>query len=336
MFNRRNFLEQTGLLTLASSLGLVACNPEKTTSQIEKKTKINPNSQAGFPMTIATWAPNIKATAAAMTVLKAGKTALDAVEAGARVPEADPNDMSVGYGGLPDREGIVTLDACIMDEKGNAGSVTFLRDIMHPISVARQVMEKTPHVILSGDGALDFALTNGFKKENLLTDKAKKAWENWKIESKYEPIINIERHDTIGILAIDQKNNLSGGCTTSGLAYKMHGRVGDSPIIGAGLFVDNEVGGACATGLGEIIIKALSSFLAVELMRQGASPQEACEEAIKRICTRNANYKDFQVGVLAINKKGEHGAYSIHKGFNYAVFQKDKNQVFEAGYFIQS
>jgi N4-(beta-N-acetylglucosaminyl)-L-asparaginase len=336
MFNRRNFLAQTGLLTLAGGLGLVACNSEKTESKTEKKPKVNSNSQAGFPMTIATWGPNLKATKEAMAELKAGKTALDAVEAGARVPEADPEDSSVGYGGLPDREGIVTLDACIMDEKGNAGSVTFLRDIMHPISVARLVMEKTPHVILSGAGALDFALANGFKKENLLTEKSKKAWEEWKKEAKYEPKINVERHDTIGILAIDQKNNLAGACTTSGLAYKMHGRVGDSPIIGAGLFVDNEAGGACATGLGEMVIKTVGSFLAVELMRQGASPQAACEEVIRRICVRNANYKDFQVGILAINKKGEHGAYSIQKGFNYALFQKDKNQVFEAEYFMQS
>jgi N4-(beta-N-acetylglucosaminyl)-L-asparaginase len=336
MFNRRNFLTHTGWLGLAGSLGLVACDAEKKQPQNTKKSKVNANSQTGSPMVIATWGPNRKATAEAMRVLKAGKTALDAVEAGARIPEADPEDTSVGYGGLPDREGIVTLDACIMDEKGNAGSVTFLRDIMHPISVARLVMEKTPHVILSGAGALDFALANGFKRENLLTDKAKQAWEEWKKESKYQPKINVERHDTIGILAIDPKNNLSGACTTSGLAYKMHGRVGDSPIIGAGLYVDNEVGGACATGLGEMVIKTVGSFLAVELMRQGATPQEACEEVIKRICARNQNYRDFQVGVLAINKKGEHGAYSIQKGFNYALYQGDKNQVFEAEYFMQS
>jgi Asparaginase len=174
--------------------------------------------------------------------------------------EADPNDISVGYGGLPDRDGHVTLDACIMDEFGNAGSVSFLQHIMHPISVARLVMEKTPHVMLSGEGALRFALEQGFQKENLLTEGSKRAWEEWKVESKYKPVINIERHDTIGMVAIDSQNRIAGACTTSGAGYKMHGRVGDSPIIGAGMFADNEVGGAAATGLGEMVLRTLGCF----------------------------------------------------------------------------
>jgi N4-(beta-N-acetylglucosaminyl)-L-asparaginase len=180
--------------------------------------------KVGKPMVIATW-KNTKAVEAAWKFLEQGKKSLDAVEAGARVPEADPSDTSVGYGGYPDRDGFVTLDACIMDEQGNAGSVVFLEDIMHPVSVARMVMEKTPHVILAGSGALQFALENGFKRENLLTDVAKKAWEEWKVKSEYKPKINVERHDTIGILALDHSGDLSGACTTSGLAFKMRGRV---------------------------------------------------------------------------------------------------------------
>ena len=185
-------------------------------------------------------------------------------------------------------------------------------------------MDKTPHVMLSGIGALQFALENGFKKENLLTKKAEKRWREWLKESEYKPIINIENHDTIGLLALDKNGDISGACTTSGLSWKMHGRVGDSPVIGAGMFVDNEVGGACATGVGEAVLKTLGSFLVVELMRQGATPQEACEEAIARI-VKNQNYKDMQIGYLAINKKGEHGAFAVHPGFNYALHQNGSN-----------
>jgi hypothetical protein len=203
-----------------------------------------------------------------------------------------------------------------MDHLGNAGAVTFLEGIMHPISVARAVMEKTPHVMLSGAGALKFALDQGFKKQNLLTPASKKAWEEWKKESKYKPIVNIENHDTIGLLGIGKAGEIAGACSTSGLAYKMHGRVGDSPIIGGAVFCDDEVGGACATGLGEFVMKTLGSFLIVEFMRQGMSPQKACEEAIMRIVKRY-KYQEFQVGYLALNKKGEYGAYSIQKGFNF-------------------
>ncbi len=215
-----------------------------------------------------------------------------------------------------------------MDDKGNYGAVVYLQNIMHPISVARKVMEETPHVLLAGHGAQKFALENGFEKVNLLTDKSKKAWEEWKITSEYKPIINIENHDTIGMLAIDKNGNISGGCTTSGLAYKMQGRVGDSPIIGSGLFVDNEVGAATATGLGEEVLKTVGSFLIVELMRQGKTPQEACEEAVSRIVKKNGErIKDFQVGYIAVNKQGETGAYGIHPGFVYTVYQNNENKV---------
>ncbi|MFN8354291.1 MAG: N(4)-(beta-N-acetylglucosaminyl)-L-asparaginase [Spirosomataceae bacterium] len=325
--NRRNFLHAGAVGSLFAGLNLTSCAP---------KAKTNPNSAPGLPVILSTWS-HADANQAAEAKLKAGGTSLDAVEAGARVPEADPNDMSVGYGGRPDRDGHVTLDACIMDWQGNAGSVTFLEGIMHPVSVARLVMEKTPHVMLSGDGALQFALANGFKQEDLLTAKAKEDWEKWKIEAKYQPIANIERHDTIGVLSIDGKNNVSAACTTSGMAYKMHGRVGDSPIIGAAVFADNEVGAACATGVGEFVMKTLGSFLIVELMRNGRSPQEACEEAIGRIVKRYPKYQneDFQVGYLALSKTGEHGAYGIQKGFNYTLTQGGKTTVFESDYYVK-
>lgn len=311
---RRKFIQSTGLIGLGTRLN--------------SNEKPNKNS-----IILSTW-NNKKANQAAWENLMQKGTALDAVEAGVRIPEADPNDISVGYGGLPDRDGHVTLDACIMDHLGNAGSVTFLEHIMHPISVARAVMEKTPHVMLSGEGALEFALSQGFKKENLLTESSKKAWEEWKKKSEYKPIINIERHDTIGMLGIGRKGEMAGACTTSGLAFKMHGRVGDSPIIGAAVFVDDEIGGACATGMGEFVMKTLGSFLIVELMRQGKSPQEACEEAIKRIIKKNKNI-DFQVGYLALNKKGEVGAYAIQKGFNFTITVDGETKTLDSDYYLK-
>lgn len=322
MINRRRFI------SLSALAGWIPSSLHSAPAAVN-----NPESAPGYPLVISTW-KQIKANEAAIAALKKGGSALDAVEAGVRIPEADPNDTSVGYGGLPDRDGRVTLDACIMDEKGNAGSVTYLEHIMHPISVARAVMEKTPHVMLSGEGALKFALSLGLKKENLLTPKAKAAWQEWLKTAQYKPIINIERHDTIGMLAIDGKGNISGACTTSGLAFKMNGRVGDSPIIGAGLFVDNEIGGAVATGLGEAVMKTCGAFLVVELMRQGRTPQEACQEAARRI-TSKQNYKDFQVGYLAVNKSGEHGAYSIQPDFNYTLYQNERNRVIDSASFVK-
>ncbi|PAC28223.1 N(4)-(beta-N-acetylglucosaminyl)-L-asparaginase [Flectobacillus sp. BAB-3569] len=317
---RRTFIQQTSAL---AGLSALAAN----------QTQAQNSAPAEFPIIISTW-NNVKANEAAWAMVQKTGRALDAVEAGALIPEADPNEITVGYGGLPDRDGHVTLDACIMDEKGNAGSVTFLEGIMHPISVARAVMEKTPHVMLSGAGALQFALSQGFKKQNLLTESSKKAWLKWKKESKYEPKVNIERHDTIGLLALGKKGEVSGACTTSGMAYKMHGRVGDSPVIGAAVFCDDEVGGACATGLGEFVLKTLGSFLIVELMRNGRTPQQACEEAIMRIVKRY-NYKEFQIGYLAVNKQGEYGAYSIQKGFSYTLTKEGITKVYEADYYMK-
>lgn len=326
MNSRRKFLQNSLLGSLA--LGSVELWADIATT-------FNPSHKGRFPAVIATW-DNRGATGAAWENLLNGGSALDAVEAGARVPEADPLDTSVGYGGFPDRDGDVTLDACIMDALGNAGAVTYLQQIKHPISVARRVMEKTPHVILSGDGALQFALSEGFKKENLLTEVAREAWEKWKIKSEYKPVINIERHDTIGILAIDALQQLAGACTTSGMAFKMKGRVGDSPIIGAGMFVDNEVGGAAATGLGEMVLKTLGSFLVVEEMRRGKHPQKAVELAVRRLVAKYPKQSaENQVGYIAIDKKGRHGAYSVQPGFNYALYQDGINKKYEAGSYFQ-
>lgn len=293
------------------------------------------------PLVISTWAPNIKANKAAWEILSKGGTALDAVEAGVMVPEADPNDNSVGYGGLPDRDGKVTLDACIMNHLGQCGSVMYLEHIMHPVKVARLVMEQTPHVQLVGDGALKFALSKGFKKENLLTPQSEKAWKDWLKTSKYDPNRSVKEleekikreqqkdepwpvallnHDTIGMLALDANGNVSGACTTSGMAFKMNGRVGDSPIIGSGLFVDNEVGAATATGVGEEVVKICGAHTVVEMMRHGASPEEACKEAVRRIIKNNGEKaKEVQVGFLALNKKGEYGGFSVVKNFSMAI-----------------
>ncbi len=326
MVTRRNFLQQTVIGSVAATLGgttLASCSE----SAAEQQTSTEPPT---WPLAIATWDFGTKANEAAWKILSNGGSALDAVEQGVMVIEADEENTTVGIGGAPDRDGRVTLDACIMAPDGGCGSVCALEHIVHPISVARRVMEKTPHVILVGEGALEFALAQGFKRENLLTEASKEAWEKWKETSNYAPKINVEVHDTIGMLTIDQKGDIAGACTTSGLAYKMRGRVGDSPIIGAGLYVDNEVGGAAATGLGEAVIRAVGSFLVVELMRQGRSPQQACEEAVGRVINKYKDFKDIQVGFIAINKQGQIGAYSIQSGFNYAVYAGGNSQVKDA------
>lgn len=276
----------------------------------------------------------MNASEKAWEVLEKEGSALDAVETGVKVEEADVNNQTVGIGGRPDREGRVTLDACIMDKDGNCGAVLCMENIVHPISVARKVMEETPHVMLAGVGAELFAYEQGFEKTNLLTEQSKKEWEEWKKTSKYETIINIENHDTIGMLAIDANGDIAGACTTSGMGYKMAGRVGDSPIIGAGLFIDNEVGGATATGVGEEVVRTVGSFLIVELMRQGKSPKEACEEGVKRIMKKNEGRKDFQIGFIAVNKKGETGGYCVHPGFTYREYSENghENKTVESFY----
>jgi len=288
------------------------------------------------PIVVSTWDFGVAANLAAWEVLKKGGWALDAVEAGARVPEVDLKNHSVGRAGYPDRDGHVSLDASIMDEAYNCGAVAALEHIDHPISVARLVMEKTPHVLLVGEGALQFALSQGFTKQDLLTPDSRAAWKEWLKTAQYKPVTNSEmktygqapgsklpgdshNHDTLGMLALDAQGRLSGACTTSGMAWKLRGRVGDSPIIGAGLYVDGEVGGATSTGVGEEVIRNAGSFLVVELMRQGRSPQAACEEAVMRIVHRRPEAsKTLQVGFLALSKSGEVGAYAIQHGFVYA------------------
>lgn len=274
---------------------------------------------------ISTW-KTTEANQKAGQMLDKGEQALDAAVAGVAIEEENPKNTTVGYGGAPDRTGKVTLDACVMNHLGDCGSVVAVENIVNVARLAKDVMEKTPHVMLSGKGAEEFAISQGYKKTDLLTDQSKKEWEEWLKDQDYRPIINIENHDTIGMLCIDKNNNLSGACSTSGLAYKMKGRVGDSPIIGSGLFIDNKIGGAVATGLGEEVVKTVGSFLVVELMRQGLSPQEACEKAVKRIVSNNSQENKFQVAYIAMNKKGEVGSYSIEPGFTYMDYVNGENK----------
>lgn len=323
--NRRSFLRQSALLLPLSRLNFG-----------------HGSSSKRQPLVVSTWDSGQIANAGAWPVLARGGTALDAVEqAGIAIENA--LSCCVGLGANPDRDGHVTLDACIMDEEANCGSVAFLERIKHPVSVARRVMEQTPHVMLVGAGAQQFALQNGFALEpDKLSPTAEAAYQDWLKEAKYEPVINVENqpstrsgngpaapnklkdgslnHDTMGTIALDQHGNVSGMCTTSGMGFKMRGRVGDSPIIGAGLYVDNEAGAAVATGQGEEVIRCCGTHLVTEYMRDGLSPQQACEKAVKRIVQRDqARAKDFQVAFIAINKAGEVGAFAVQPGFNYTV-----------------
>jgi N4-(beta-N-acetylglucosaminyl)-L-asparaginase len=339
MLERRSFLK-------LGSFGLSALSFSGFKSETETRK----------PIVISTWKEGIAANMAAWNILKVGGRALDAVEQGVMVTESSLN-CCVGLGANPDRDGYVTLDSCIMDENANCGSVAFLERIKHPVSVARLVMEKTPHVMLVGSGAQQFALAQGFTLEpQKLSDDAQKAYDNWLIKSEYKPVINIENsnslkkqeafaphklengnwnHDTIGMVAMDANGNLSGSCTTSGMGFKMRGRLGDSPIIGAGLFVDNEIGAATATGQGEDVIRICGSHLVVELMRQGYSPENACKKAVERIIKiKGAAAKDIQVGFIAINKKGEYGGYCIQKGFDFAVCYADDKNFMVPGKFV--
>ena len=338
MINRRKFLHLSALtaplLTAKRSLA----------SGFEVVTK---------PIVVSTWDSGMPVNAEAWKILSTNGRALDAVEAGARHIE-DKIDCCVGLGGYPDRDGIVTLDSCIMDEHSNIGAVAGIERIKHPVSVARKVMEKTPHVILVGAGAQQFAIENGFTLESgELSDSAKKAYAEWLKKSEYKPVINIENkkqngpfapnffedgtanHDTMGLVAMDASGNLSGAVTTSGMAFKLHGRVGDSPIIGAGLFVDNEVGAATSSGTGEEVIRICGTHLVVEFMRQGYSPELACKKAVERIVNRDkVKAKTLQVGFLALNKKGQYGAYAIQKGFVFSVKSDNENQIHPSKYLL--
>lgn len=268
---------------------------------------------------LSTWDHGLPANEKAWQVLASGGSVLDAVEQGVMVVESDLGNRSVGLGGLPDRDGFVTLDACIQDHDGRAGAVAFVQGFEHPVSIARAVMERTPHVMLVGEGAERWAAQNGFSPRAVEVPESRAAWQEWLRTSEYRPVANIENHDTIGMVAMDADGRLAGSCTTSGMAFKIHGRVGDSPIIGAGLFVDGEAGAACATGVGELMIRTAGSHTVVELMRQGWSPEEACREAVRRIQRKHRDLKDMQVGFLAIRADGAHGGYALLDGFTYAV-----------------
>lgn len=336
MTDRRKFIKLTALGAGAVALNACAPEPETPEESVAATAPEELDTEPSYegPIVVSTWNHGLAANDEAWKIIDSGGRALDAVEAGVRVTESDPDNRSVGLGGLPDRDGNVTLDACIQDETSNCGAVAFLQHIENPISVARKVMEDTPHVMMVGQGALDFALEKGFEKTELLTDGARADWEKW-LETQEMEHINSENHDTIGMVALDEDGNLSGACTTSGWAYKLHGRVGDSPIIGAGLFVDNEVGAACATGAGEAVIRTAGSHTVVELMRQGYHPGQACKMAVARIIDKHQDLTNLQVGFLAIDKYGRHGGYSVYAGFNYALRTADQNELIDAGYELE-
>lgn len=343
MLNRRKFIR---LSTLAAPLITLKKTPSNSAAQTK-------------PIVVSTWDSGMPVNAEAWKILSTNGRALDAVEAGARWIESTIN-CCVGLGGYPDRDGIVTLDACIMDEHSNCGGVGAIERILHPVSVARKVMETTPHVLLVGAGAQQFAEENGFTEEpQVLSDDAKKAYAEWLKKSEYKPEINIEssqggkkengpfapsffddgspNHDTMGLVALDASGNMSGAVTTSGMAFKIHGRVGDSPIIGAGLFVDNEVGAATSSGVGEEVIRICGTHLVVEFMRQGHSPETACRKAIDRIVSRDMKKaRTLQVGFLALNKNGEYGAYAVQKGFVFSVKSNGEEKIIPSKYVFET
>jgi len=296
----------------------------------------NKKKIANHTIFVSTWNHGVPANNEAHQVIENGGNIVDAVEKGVNVIESDPRYTSVGYGGLPDRDGNVTLDAALMDGKGNAGCVCFLQGFKNPISIARKVMEETPHVILVGEGASQFALSQGFKKTDLLTPESKKAWENWKVKAEYSPEVNVENHDTIGLVGLHQ-GELAASCTTSGMAFKMHGRVGDSPILGAGLFTDGEIGACAATGLGEYVLKSQTSFLVIELMRQGNSAEKACHMALSRIKEKFLDPNpelEFQVGLVVLGINGDYAGYSLLPGYQYALTIDGKTELIDAPYLI--
>ncbi len=323
--SRRRFLKNLGL----ASAGL-AIKPITTTAQTTANSLLLKDS----PLVISTWIHGMEANAGAWSVLENGGAALDAVQKGVAVTESDMTNRSVGLAGRPDRDGHVTLDACIMDHDSRCGSVAFLEDIQHPIDVARAIMDNTPHVMLVGEGAQKWALENGFSKVDFEVPipEVQKDYENWLITSEYKTGVNVENHDTIGMLALDASGRMAGACTTSGMAYKIRGRVGDSPIIGAGLFIDGDVGGATATGVGEAMIRTAGASAVVESMRRGASPEEACYDIVQRILKKHPGVEGMQVGFLAMNMQGEYGGYSVYNGFNYALRSKDRNEMVDAKY----
>ena len=312
-------------LAMAAMQGCTTETPDRQFQTATVSAAQGPAPKTGNTVALSTWSHGLNANRAALGLLasSAPASALDAVEAGCRVVELDCPDMTVGLGSRPDRDGFVTLDASIMSDDGRAGCVAFVRGVAHPISLARMVMERTPHVLLVGAGAEQFARESGVEvTAPARTPKADAEWRAWLKERDYKPVINIENHDTISMLVLDAGGRMAAGSTTSGLAYKMHGRVGDSPIVGAGIFVDAPIGGAICTGLGETVLRTLGAHLAVEAMRAGATPQQACETAIARIIEKNPHPENYQVGMLALDYHGRVGAYAVQRGFNFALQDK--------------
>jgi isoaspartyl peptidase/L-asparaginase-like protein (Ntn-hydrolase superfamily) len=294
---------------------------------------------------IATWPFGQTAAKAAADLLRQGKPALDGAIAGAQAVEDDPKVTSVGYGGLPNAIGTVQLDACVMDGATLAcGGVAAVENIRHPAALARRVMEKTPHVLLMGEGARLFGIQQGFPLQNLSTPESLAEWEKRR-PRKARAEVPVRRqadsdggeppfsHDTVTVLALDQKGSLGGACSTSGLAHKLPGRVGDSPLIGAGLYVDNTAGAAGATGVGEEIIRIGGGLSVVEAMRAGKSPQEACELAVRKVnavAVRRGRHPE-RVAFLALDPKGRVGAAcTARTGFQYAVARAGKVELFKA------
>ena len=286
------------------------------------------------PVFLSTWLHGKPANERAAEVFKGGGSLLDALEKGINVPENDPAVTSVGYGGLPNAEGVVELDAAIMDgTRHRAGSVCSLHMIKNPISVARLVMEKTRHTTLVGEGAFRFALKMGFEPRTLLTPESLKKWQDWKANPQHETFwLTPENHDTIGMVATDGTGHVVSGCSTSGLAWKIPGRVGDSPLAGCGVFADDNVGAASATGDGDLMTNYCTSVSIVHTMARGASPQEACMELLRHMVKTDPKNKDGEVAVIAMNTRGEIGAACMNNRFHlkYALWRNGASQLLES------
>jgi len=321
--NRRTFVKRT---TLAMTIG--ASLDANRTFAAE-----SPGSAAELPLVISTWPFGKPANDAAQSVLARGGSILDAVEQGIWVVESDPKNPSVGLGGLPDAAGVVQLDSCIMLGPGHkAGSVAAIEGIKHPISAARRVMEKTPHVMLVGEGARMFALEEGLEA---VPGDSRERHDNWWRERARKKAVagssdSKKNHDTIALLVLNVDGTIAGGCSTSGWGGKLPGRVGDSPIIGSGLYVDNDVGAAGATGLGENVMRYCGSFLVVEFIRQGMDPQAACVAAIQRIAQQDPKGLDLSINFVALDKKGRFGAAGTGQGFEYSVAVPGNSRVLKS------
>ncbi len=328
---RRSFMSQGMALTAAGAASSILTHPAMAQ---ESQKDFSKQKVCATPLFVSTWPFGRPANDVSLKTFESGGSLLDAIEAGIHVPEADESNGSVGYGGLPNAHGVVQLDACIMYGPGHqGGSVSALEGYKHPISVARRVMEKTRHVMLTGQGAAEFAAREGFEKVNLLTEERRRAYENWAKANPEKAALKADenQHDTIALLGLAPDGTIAGGCSTSGLAFKMAGRVGDSPILGSGLYVDNEVGAAGATGIGENIMRYCGSFMVVEYMRQGLHPEEACLETVKRISRMDPRSpEELSIFFVALDKQGRYGAAGSGGGFSYAVTNPNMSEVFQS------